>query len=184
MSKMKIMVASDIHGSLYYCNEMIEAFKREKADRLLVLGDILYHGPRNSLPCQYDPKGVINLMNTYREKIFCVRGNCDAEVDQMVLQFPIMADYCIIPFGSRLIYATHGHKYNTDSLPPLCRGDILLYGHTHVPTWEKFGNDNYYLNPGSVSLPKGDSVNSYMIIEDGSIAWKNMKGEVFYGMQF
>lgn len=184
MSEVKFMVASDIHGSLHYCNKMIEAFEREKADRLLILGDILYHGPRNSLPEQYDPKGVINLVNLYKEKILCVRGNCDAEVDQMVLEFPIMADYCIIPFGKRLIYATHGHRYNMDSLPPLCKGDILLHGHTHVPAWEEFGRDNYYVNPGSVSLPKGESVNSYMIIEDGSIFWKNFKGEIFHEMKF
>ncbi len=184
MDKIKIMVASDIHGSLFYCNKMIEAFEKENADRLLILGDILYHGPRNSLPERYDPKGVINLMNMYREKIFCVRGNCDAEVDQMVLEFPIMADYCIIPFGNRLIYATHGHKYNRESLMPLCRGDILLHGHTHIPAWEKFGDDNYYLNPGSVSLPKNNSENSYMVIEDGSIVWKNFQNKIFHSIEF
>ena len=106
------MFASDIHGSAYYCEKMLEAYEAEKADRLILLGDLLYHGPRNDLPRDYAPKKVIAMLNEYKDQLYVVRGNCDAEVDQMVLQFPIMADYCVILDGSRTIYASHGHIYN------------------------------------------------------------------------
>ena len=151
---MKLMIASDIHGSAYYCKALLEAFEREQADRLLLLGDVLYHGPRNDLPREYAPKEVITMLNGMKDKIFCVRGNCDTEVDQMVLSFSILADYCILPVGNRLVYATHGHNFNLNALPPLQSGDILLHGHTHIPAWESFGNGNLYLNPGSVAIPK------------------------------
>ena len=133
------MIASDIHGSEFYCEKLLAAYDREQAGRLLLLGDILYHGPRNDLPQGYAPKKVIGLLNARKSEILCVRGNCDTEVDQMVLEFPILADYAIITEGCRAIYATHGHNYNEDALPPLCPGDILLHGHTHVPAWEPFG---------------------------------------------
>lgn len=177
---MKIMVASDIHGSAYYCRKMIDAFRREKTDRLLLLGDILYHGPRNDLPKEYAPKEVIKMLNELKDLVFCVRGNCDTEVDQMVLEFPIMADYCILPIGDRLIYATHGHNFNMDSPAPMKKGDILLHGHTHIPAWEPFGNDNLYLNPGSVSIPKENSPHSYMIIENGVYTWHSLDGEPYH----
>lgn len=177
---MKIMVASDIHGSAYYCRKMIDAFRREKADRLLLLGDILYHGPRNDLPKEYAPKEVIKMLNELKDLVFCVRGNCDTEVDQMVLEFPIMADYCILPIGDRLIYATHGHNFNMDSPAPMKKGDILLHGHTHIPAWEPFGNDNLYLNPGSVSIPKENSPHSYMIIENGVYTWHSLDGVPYH----
>lgn len=177
---MRWMIASDIHGSAYYCREMLEAFSREKADRLLLLGDILYHGPRNDLPREYAPKEVFGMLNEYKDRIFCVRGNCDTEVDQMVLEFPILADYCILTCGNRLVYATHGHRFNRNSLPPLQPGDILLHGHTHVPAWEAFGNDNYYFNPGSVSIPKADSPHSYMVLEETLWTWKTLEGDTFH----
>ena len=156
----KLMIASDIHGSAYYCRKMLEAFDREQADRLLLLGDILYHGPRNDLPKEYAPKEVIKMLNERKTKIFCVRGNCDTEVDQMVLEFPILADYAVFPAADRLIYATHGHHFHMNQLPPLQPGDILLHGHTHIPAWEPFGDGNLYLNPGSVSIPKAESEHS------------------------
>ena len=106
---MKWMIASDIHGSAFYCEKMLKAFEREQADKLLLLGDILYHGPRNDLPKGYAPKKVIELLNNIKEKILCVRGNCDAEVDQMVLEFPVLADYMLLFDGTCAIYATHGH---------------------------------------------------------------------------
>lgn len=177
---MKLMVASDTHGSAYYCRKLIEAFNREEADRLLLLGDILYHGPRNDLPTEYAPKEVISLLNKYKNKIFCVRGNCDTEVDQMVLEFPILADYSVFPYRGKLIYATHGHNFNTSSLPPLCKGDILLHGHTHIPAWEKFGDDNLYLNPGSVSIPKENSSHGYMTFDENVIEWKSLDGETYH----
>ena len=130
---MKLFIASDIHGSAYWCRQMIEAYRAEKADRMLLLGDILYHGPRNDLPKEYAPKEVIALLNSMKREIFCVRGNCDTEVDQMVLPFPILADYAVIPVGNQLMYCTHGHVYNGSHLPPLADGDILIHGHTHVP---------------------------------------------------
>ena len=175
---MNLMIASDIHGSAYYCEKMLKAFENEKADRLLLLGDILYHGPRNDLPKEYEPKRVIAMLNNIKEKIFCVRGNCDTEVDQMVLDFPIMAEYCIIPVRNRLIYAPHGHKFNMKQLPPLQRGDILLHGHTHIPAVIMFGNDNLYLNPGSVSIPKEVSWHGYMMLNDDGFRLKDLNGEL------
>ena len=174
---MKWFIASDIHGSEYYCKKMIEAYKRENADKILLLGDVLYHGPRNDLPKDYNPKSVINMLNELKDKILCVRGNCDAEVDQMVLEFPILADYCIICEGDKIIYATHGHNYNENNLPPLQNGDILLHGHTHIPKCVK--HENYtYINPGSVSIPKENSHHGYIILENGGFDWKDFEGNI------
>ena len=178
---MKWMIASDLHGSAYYCRKMLEAFEREGADRLFLLGDLLYHGPRNDLPREYAPKEVIPLLNGKKEKLLCVRGNCDAEVDQMVLEFPVLADYAVLPVGLRLIYATHGHIYHVKNLPPLAPGDVLLHGHTHVPAWTEFGQGNLYLNPGSVSIPKENSPHSYMTLEGNTMQWKELEsGAVFH----
>jgi len=171
---MKLMIASDIHGSAYYCREMIEAYEREGADRLLLLGDILYHGPRNDLPKEYDPKSVIAQLNPLKEDLLCVRGNCDTEVDQMVLDFPIMADYCLLELDGRTIFATHGHHHNPENPPPLKDGDILLNGHTHIPAKEDMGMYTY-MNPGSVAIPKGGSKAGYMVY-DGTFTWKDMDG--------
>ena len=177
---MKWMIASDLHGSAYYCRKMLEAFEREGADRLFLLGDLLYHGPRNDLPREYAPKEVIPLLNGKKEKLLCVRGNCDAEVDQMVLEFPVLADYAVLPVGRRLIYATHGHIYNVKNLPPLAPGDVLLHGHTHVPAWTEFGQGNLYLNPGSVSIPKEDSLHSYMTLEGNAMQWKELESSAVF----
>ena len=177
---MKWMIASDLHGSAYYCRKMLEAFEREGADRLFLLGDLLYHGPRNDLPREYAPKEVIPLLNEKKEKLLCVRGNCDAEVDQMVLEFPVMADYAVLPVGRRLIYATHGHIYHVKNLPPLAPGDVLLHGHTHVPAWTEFGQGNLYLNPGSVSIPKEDSPHSYMTLEGNTMQWKELESSAVF----
>lgn len=174
---MKWMIASDIHGSAYYCRKMLESFDKEKADRLLLLGDILYHGPRNDLPREYAPKEVIKMLNERKNVIMSVRGNCEAEVDQMVLEFPTMADYAVLDMGKHLIYATHGHIYNEENLPPLAKGDILLHGHTHVPKCSVH-EEYVYLNPGSVSIPKEDSWHGYMTVENGLILWKDFDGEI------
>ncbi len=177
---MKLMIASDIHGSSCYCREMLNAFDLEQADKLVLLGDILYHGPRNDLPKDYAPKTVISLLNERKSELLCVRGNCDTEVDQMVLQFPIMADYAIFYAGDRMIYATHGHNFNKESLPPMQPGDILLHGHTHIPAWEPFGDNNLYLNPGSVSIPKESSAHGYMILTENEALWKDLGGAVYH----
>ena len=130
---MKLLIASDIHGAADCCRSLLDAWDREGADRLLLLGDILYHGPRNDLPPAYAPKQVLALLNARRDRIFCVRGNCEAEVDQMMLDFPVLADYAVVLWENRLIYATHGHVFNETKLPPISKGDILLCGHTHIP---------------------------------------------------
>ena len=177
---MKWMIASDLQGSYFYASQMQQAFEREQADRLLLLGDLLYHGPRNDLPREYAPKEVIPLLNEKKEKLLCVRGNCDAEVDQMVLEFPVLADYAVLPVGRRLIYATHGHIYHVKNLPPLAPGDVLLHGHTHVPAWTEFGQGNLYLNPGSVSIPKENSPHSYMTLEENTMQWKELESSAVF----
>ncbi len=168
---MKIFIASDIHGSAFWCRKMLEAYKAEKADKLLLLGDILYHGPRNDLPEEYAPKAVISMLNELKDEVLCVRGNCDTEVDQMVLEFPVLADYAFICEGGVRIFATHGHKFNEQALPPLSKGDILLHGHTHVQVIRE--HENYtYINPGSVSIPKENTGHGYAILENGEITLK------------
>ena len=188
---MKLMIASDIHGSALYCEQMLEAYKREGAEKLLLLGDILYHGPRNDLPEGYAPKKVIAMLNPMKKELLCVRGNCDTEVDQMVLEFPILADYCYLNLAGDpaeeksdvTIFATHGHVYNPKNLPMLKDRDIFLNGHTHIPACEKIQGENgdtyQYLNPGSVSIPKENSEHSYMIYENGVFTWKNLAGEEY-----
>jgi hypothetical protein len=180
---MKFMIASDIHGSEYYCRKMLQAYDVEKADRLVLLGDLLYHGPRNDLPKDYAPKAVIELLNARKEDILCVRGNCEAEVDQMVLEFPVLADYAILSVGDRMIFATHGHNHNESKLPPLHKGDILLCGHTHVPKCVE--HETYiYMNPGSVSIPKENSHHGYMILEDSHFEWKDLDGNVISEFEY
>lgn len=175
---MKILIASDIHGSIKFCKKLFEAVKREEVDKILLLGDLLYHGPRNDLPEGYSPKEVISLLNDNKDKIFAVRGNCDTEVDQMVLEFPILADYCILTCGHQIIYASHGHLFNPENPPKLNNGDILLNGHTHITACEKI-EGLYYLNPGSVSIPKNGTQRGYIIMEGNRFIFKNLDGEIF-----
>ena len=173
---MKWMIASDMHGSACYCEKLLAAYAREKADRLILLGDLLYHGPRNDLPRDYAPKRVIAMLNEKKDEILCVRGNCEAEVDQMVLEFPVLADYALLALENKTVFLTHGHVFNENHLPPLKDGDILLHGHTHVPC--RHLHETYaYLNPGSVSIPKEDSWHGYMTLEDGEFVWKTLEGE-------
>lgn len=173
-----MMIASDIHGSAYYCEKMLSAYKAENADKLLLLGDILYHGPRNDLPRDYAPKKVIEMLNNIKDRILCVRGNCDAEVDQMVLEFPITADYCTLYFKNRLVFATHGHLFNEEKLPPLKKGDILLNGHTHIPKVTEH-EEYIYMNPGSVSIPKENSEHGYMLTDGNIFYWKTLDGKTY-----
>lgn len=172
---MKYMIASDIHGSFYYCSKMLEAYEREGAEKLLLLGDLLYHGPRNDLPRDYNPKKVIEALNEKKQELLCVRGNCEAEVDQMVLSFPVMAEYAWLCLDGLNLFVTHGHLHNLQTMPPLKAGDILLHGHTHVQAMEKAG-EYWYLNPGSVSIPKEGNENSYMIYENRTFIIKTLEG--------
>lgn len=174
---MKLMIASDIHGSACYCRKLIEAYHNEKADKLVLLGDILYHGPRNDLPEEYAPKAVLAMLNEIKNEIICIRGNCDTEVDQMVLEFPIMSEQGLLYVDGRTIYITHGHKLDEKNMPMMKSGDILLCGHTHVPKCENMGSYTY-MNPGSVSIPKEGSAHSYMTIED-KFYWKDLDGTVY-----
>lgn len=174
---MKYLIASDIHGSEVYCKKIVDAFEAEGADTLVLLGDILYHGPRNDLPEIYAPKGVIEMLNALKDRIIAVRGNCDAEVDQMVLDFPIMADYALIESGDKTVFATHGHKYNPSHPPALSNVNVLLNGHTHVVAeGEEFHAGDatlLYYNPGSVSIPK-DGRRGYLLLEDGVFRWRSI----------
>ncbi len=181
---MKLLIASDIHGDLDSIEKVLAEFKKEECDKLLLLGDLLYHGPRNDLPKTYSPKAVIELLNANKDVILCVRGNCDTEVDQMVLDFPILADYSCVFTDGLEIFATHGHRYNTQTPPPLRKGAILLHGHTHVLKCEEFGDENFYLNPGSVALPKENNPRSYMVYENRTFTVKDFEGNTILTKTF
>lgn len=172
---MKLLIASDIHGSAYYCRKLLDTYEKEGAQRMILLGDILYHGPRNDLPAEYAPKEVIRMLNERKHEIYAVRGNCEAEVDQMVLEFPVLADYMLLFEGDRAIYATHGHVYHEKNLPPMKPGDVLLHGHTHVLRAEQKG-DILILNPGSVSIPKEGNPPTYAIFENGIFSIRDFEG--------
>ena len=181
---MKLLIASDIHGDLDSLEKLLFAYENEGADKLVLLGDLLYHGPRNDLPSTYAPKAVIELLNANRDKILAVRGNCDTEVDQMVLDFPILADYAYISVDGLEIFATHGHRYNTENQPPLRKGEILLHGHTHVLTCTEFGDKNFYLNPGSAAIPKQNNPRTYMVYENRTFTVKDFVGNVVFTKTF
>ena len=174
---MKLFFMSDIHGSVYYLNEALERFEDENGDYLVILGDILYHGARNPLPKEYNPKKIIEGLNSYSDIIIAVRGNCDSEVDEMVLDFPIMSTYSTILYNDRRLFLSHGHIYNEDNMPKLSRGDLFIYGHTHIPKAEKVG-DIYIINPGSITLPKENNPNSYGILEDDIFTIKDLDGNI------
>ncbi|MDF2522809.1 MAG: YfcE family phosphodiesterase [Clostridiales bacterium] len=180
---MKLFFISDIHGSFYYTKKAIDAFKNENADYIVILGDELYHGARNPLPLEYNTKDVAQLLNKYSDKIIAVRGNCDSEVDEMVLDFPMTAAYSIILYNDRRLFLTHGHIYNEENLPKLSKGDVFIYGHTHIPKAEKSG-DFYIINPGSVTLPKENFPNSYGILVDDTFKIKDFEGNVLKEVSF
>ena len=181
---MKLLIASDIHGDLDSMKKVLSAYEKECCDKILLLGDLLYHGPRNDLPSTYAPKSVIELLNQNRSNILTVRGNCDTEVDQMVLSFPILADYIYLPIDGLSIFATHGHHHNTATPPPLREGEILLHGHTHVLKIESFGNNNWYINPGSCALPKENNPRTYAIYENRKFTVKDFDGKTVLEKQF
>jgi putative phosphoesterase len=175
----KILIASDIHGSGFWCEKLMDAIEMENPTKVLLLGDLLYHGPRNPLPDGHNPKRVIELLSSIKDKIVSVRGNCDAEVDQMVLPFPCLADYALFDFEGKTFYLSHGHLASPDHLPPLEKGTVLLVGHTHVPCYRNI-DGVHYANCGSVALPKEDTPHSYLVYEDGKLLWKDLEtGGIF-----
>ena len=162
---MKYLFASDIHGSFAACKAILSRLDAENADRLVLLGDLLYHGPRNPFSEDYNPLAISEMLNTLSPKPFCVRGNCDSEVDQMVLNFPIMADYTLLPLhNGRIAFITHGHLFNIHNMPQLNHGDLLIHGHTHIHTVEEH-EGILYINPGSASLPHEEQPKSYMTLD-------------------
>ena len=175
---MKWLIASDIHGSKLYCEKLFDCIGKENADEIILLGDLLYHGPRNALPGEYDPMSVAEMLNTLKDKITCVRGNCDAEVDQMVLDFPITADYAEKTWNCRRFIFTHGHLFESGKLPEFKAGDVVVYGHIHYQVAEEMDGVTF-INPGSVSIPKKNSKHAYLVFEDGVFAFKDLDGKEF-----
>ena len=175
----KIMIASDIHGSAHWCEKLVRAFEKEKPQKLLLLGDLLYHGPRNPLPDEYSPKRVAELLNSLKTHILCVRGNCDAEVDQMLLEFPVLADYAVLLAGEKTLFATHGHLFGPENPPALSPGELLLNGHFHVPCHKQLPGGILYVNCGSVALPKDGTPHSYALFDGGELLWKDLDGNIF-----
>lgn len=170
---MKFLIASDIHGSAKWCKELLKAYRDEGAQKLVLLGDILYHGPRNPLPDEYSPKDVAEMLSQIKEDIICVRGNCDSEVDQMVLDFNVSSDYGTIFSDGITVHISHGHR----AVPPLRPNDVYITGHTHVPLKEV---DGYvHLNPGSVALPKEGSGHSYILYDDRTFYFKTFDGNIY-----
>jgi len=176
---MKFLIVSDIHGSEKYAKETLRILEAEQADYLLLLGDLLYHGPRNPLPEGYNPQGVSELLNSIKEKIIAVRGNCDAEVDQMLLKFPMMHDTNVVPLQHQKVILSHGHIYHPENLPAnLSTGDIFMFGHIHLPVLEKQDGITIF-NPGSISMPKGNHPPTYGILEHGQLMIKTLDGEIY-----
>ena len=180
---MKLLFISDIHGSLYYTKLALDVFKKENADYIVILGDELYHGARNPLPREYNTKEVAQLLNQYKDKIIAVRGNCDSEVDELVIDYPIMSTYSIVLYNGRKLFLTHGHIYNEDNLPNLSDGDVLFYGHTHVPVAKKLDNI-YVINPGSITLPKENNPNSYGILYNDEFKIMDFEGNILKDIKF
>ncbi len=177
---MKYIIASDIHGSAYWCERLLQAFVDEGADKLLLLGDLLYHGPRNPFPDDYSPQKVLAMLNAVKEKILCVRGNCDSEVDQMVLGFPILADYALLEKDGHTLFLTHGHLFNAEKPPLLQKGDVLFNGHFHTPALVEMENGAYYANCGSIALPKPDTPHAYLLLDGNTLYAKDLEtGGIF-----
>ena len=170
----KIMIASDIHGSAFWCEKLLEAYRKEAPSTLVLLGDLLYHGPRNPLPDGYAPQTVASLLNGVKENLLCVRGNCDSEVDQMLLEFPMLADYAMFKTAGKTLFLTHGHLFNSENCPALPNGAAILNGHFHVPAHKTANGGAAYINCGSVSLPKDGTPHSYLLFKDGTFVWKDL----------
>lgn len=179
---MKFLFISDLHGSLYYSKKIDEIYEKENPDYIVFLGDLLYHGARNPLTREYDPKEVVEILNKYKYKVIGVRGNCDSEVDRMLIKFDMEATYTNIFIDGVRIYATHGHIYNFENLPKINEGDVFIQGHTHIPLAEE-KHGIYFINPGSITLPKGGSENSYSIYENREFRIKNIEGRTMKSLK-
>ena len=179
---MKLFFISDIHGSIYYLNKAIERFREEAADYIIILGDILYHGARNDLPKDYNPKAVIEVLNSYEDRIIAVRGNCDSEVDQTVLDFPIMATYSNLLHNNTRLFLTHGHIYNEDNMINLKEGSVFISGHTHILKVEE-KDDIYFINVGSITLPKENNPRTYGVLEGNYFEIKDLDGKLVEGIR-
>ena len=160
---MKYLIISDIHGSKYYVEKVLEVYQNENCDKMIILGDVLYHGPRNDLPEGYNPKEVVRLLNQYKDDIICIKGNCDAEVDEMVLDFELHREYFLNTEHFK-IYLNHGHGVEIHKLDPSLDINLILYGHTHIHKLEEI-NGFYFANPGSCSRPRDDTNGTYLIID-------------------
>lgn len=171
---MKYLIISDIHGASAPVKKALFYFNELHCDKLIILGDILYHGPRNPIPSDYNPQEVVALLNSLKEQIIAVRGNCEAEVDQMLLQFPCMSDYGMIVDNDRTIFATHGHLFNPTQLPALPKDSLFLYGHTHLWELEK-RVDFTVCNPGSITLPKENRPATFAVYEDGVLSVRTLE---------
>ena len=180
---MKMLIASDLHGSTACIKKLWDRDEVEKPDRIILLGDLLYHGARNDLPEEYDTRKAIDLLNSKSDMITCVRGNCDSEVDTMVLDFLVEVPHMILSDSGLNIFITHGHYYNTNHLPSMMSIDIIMHGHTHIPACEEIADGKYYMNPGSVSIPKGGSDHSYIMYENRCFKWKNLDGKTYMEKQ-
>jgi putative phosphoesterase len=172
---MKYLIASDLHGSYYYAKKIVEIFEKEKADKLIFLGDIYNHGPRNPLPKDYSPMDVAKLLNSIKDKMIVVKGNCDSEVDTMISDFDFIEDLCLV-VDSKTIFLTHGHVYNKDNMPKTSYSAVI-YGHFHTGFIEEI-NGVTVANTGSLSLPKNNTPNSYILVDNGSIILKDIEGNI------
>ena len=170
---MKLMLISDIHGSAHYLKRALEVYKKGHFDRLVILGDVLYHGPRNPLPEGYDPKAVAVMLNEMKDEIIAIGGNCDSQVDQMVLEFPVLQESSHILMEDGALYLCHGHKLIEDALPSLPKDTIICHGHTHIPRDEMVGGYRIF-NPGSIALPKKDTMHGYGVYEGGNLVQKDL----------
>ena len=176
---MKILIASDLHGSAFYSAKLLERFNNEKADKLILLGDIYNHGPRNPLPEEYNPQKVAQMLNAIKDKLIVIKGNCDSQVDSMISEFSFIEDAVIVS-GNKTVFCTHGHVYNRDKLPATAF-DAIVYGHFHTGFIER-ENGIIVANAGSVSLPKNDTPNSYLTLEDEKLTLKDIEGKIIVEM--
>lgn len=172
---MKILIASDLHGSAYYTAKVKERFIAEKADKIILLGDIYNHGPRNPFPKDYAPQEVAEILNGLKDKLIVVKGNCDSQVDTLISEFDFIEDCCILS-EDKTVLCTHGHVYNKDNLPAT-RFDAIIYGHFHTGFIERI-NGVIVANAGSVSLPKNDTPRSYIILDGKKLILKTLDGEI------